>query len=297
MQITVNNRMFIFPGPLVTHHQLCWAADEPDTALVVEVTSVPAGPSKTIGDSVTVVGGEVFVVAEPGKGMPRSMRMARAFDVSSMASIISLLTTTILPLITGSSSAGTITSLLGSLTGAASTSSTTPATTTTTTTPTTGTVTTVADGLSQLQTILSQVCGLAGVSISAGTTTGGGTTTTSAGGTTTTAIPFDLSNGLPASPDAAEIDQFAAYLSPADALDLRVKGRDHNNIWNLKLHTAGDCPIINFMLGGCNPKNQSNPLAYAKSLKSFYDAKHDQDDNCECNADIKAGTIPTGVSG
>ena len=62
--VTVNNRTFVFPGPMLTRHQLCWAADEPDTALVVEITSVPAGPSKTIGDSVTVVGGEVFVVAD-----------------------------------------------------------------------------------------------------------------------------------------------------------------------------------------------------------------------------------------
>ena len=87
-----------------------------------------------------------------------------------------------------------------------------------------------------------------------------------------------------APPTAAEIVMLSALLPEQEAKELRVHYDEHTDTCDARVHTGKSCPFLVYL-----PKKREyqagelSPEKYAKFLHGFYEAKHDEEGDCDCD--------------
>ena len=80
----------------------------------------------------------------------------------------------------------------------------------------------------------------------------------------------------------APVDQKTLDLLPPDkAMQLKTWSTNHSIVFDLRIHSMDTCPFLTYL-----PNTALQGQEWADFCWKFYGAKHREEDNCTCNADI-----------
>jgi len=77
-------------------------------------------------------------------------------------------------------------------------------------------------------------------------------------------------------------DETLSLLPPDRARELRTWSTNHSVVFNLRIHSMKTCPFLAYLPARSSLQGQE----WADWAWEFYGAKHAEEDNCTCTADL-----------
>ena len=82
-------------------------------------------------------------------------------------------------------------------------------------------------------------------------------------------------------------------LPPEKAMQLKTWSTNHSIVFDLRIHSMDTCPFLTYL-----PNTALRGQEWAEFCWKFYGAKHREQDNCTCDADIaRPEPVPNGEPG
>ena len=88
-------------------------------------------------------------------------------------------------------------------------------------------------------------------------------------------------------PRRRDIVAAAKFLPDAEARELLVWHDNHDNVWDMRVHSLDTCPILTY--SPAYKRHEDGDMTdakWAKFLHGFFEEKHDEEGDCDCDEEL-----------